>query len=105
MKLVTDLTSTVSWILVNVDVVHVVKSVTPVCPRLIECTATDMMAEANRNCPMFNVNSAVPSPVAATPAIPTPGTAAYGEYFAQNQAGEATTSSQPSFKIRLSGLK
>jgi hypothetical protein len=54
---------------------------------------------------MFNVTTAVPSPVSATPAIPTPGTAAYGEYFAQNQAGEAATSSQPSFKIRLSGLK
>jgi hypothetical protein len=54
---------------------------------------------------MFNVTSMAPSPVAATPAIPTPGTAAYGEYFAQNQSGETTTSSQPSFKIRLSGLK
>jgi hypothetical protein len=55
---------------------------------------------------MFNATTAAPSPVAATPAIPAIGTAAYGEYFAQQNAGsEATTSSQPSFKIRLSGLK
>lgn len=54
---------------------------------------------------MFNATSAAPSPVAATPAIPTPGTAAYSEYFAQNQGGESTSSAQPSFKIRLSGLK
>lgn len=53
---------------------------------------------------MFNASSVAPSPVAATPAIPTPGTAAYSEYFAQNPEGETTNKPGTSFKIRLGGF-
>jgi hypothetical protein len=97
-----------SWIPVSGDVEHVAKSAIPVSSVYHDAygALTDTTPlEANRNCPKFNANSAAPSPVAATPAIPTPGTAAYGEYFAQTPSGESKSSSQPSFKIRLSGLK
>lgn len=61
--------------------------------------------EANRNCPAFNATSVGPSTVASTPAIPTPGTAAYSDYFAQNPGSEAANTQGTSFKIRLGGFK